>query len=122
MAKVRLVAALVVGLSPSLGGCSFIRDLAIDAFIPEARPLIDTLRKQEPAAPEPEIVLPAAPPPPVSPAPLPPVVEARPAPVPPPKPKSILSPDDEAERRAIEAYEERLEEIRKAIQSRTAKP
>lgn len=117
MAKVRIVAVLVIGLSPLLGGCGFIRDLAIDAFIPEARPLIDTLRKQaEPAVePEPEPAVVATPPPPAMIAPLP-------QPVPPPKPKSILSPDDEAERRAIEAYEQRLEEIREAIKRRTAKP
>lgn len=120
MAKVRIVAVLVVGLSPLLGGCGFIRDLAIDAFIPEARPLIDTLRKQaEPAVePEPEPVV-VAPPPPSTP---PVVIAPLPQPVPPPKPKTILSPDDEAERRAIEAYEQRLEEIRQAIQRRVTKP
>lgn len=118
MAKVKVVVALVVGLSPLLNGCSFIRDLAIDAFLPEARPLIDSLRKQaEPAvevAPEPEPVM--APPPP------PPVIAPLPEPVPPPKPKTVLSPDDEAERQAIELYEKRMGELRRQIERKPVQP
>lgn len=126
MVKVRTVLALIALTPLGLTGCSFVRDLAIDAFLPEARPLIDELRKaKEPAAETPALVSPPVVlpnlPSPVSP-PLPPIVETkRPEPTPPPKPPSVLSPDDEAERRAIEMYEQRLDEIKRSIE-RATKP
>lgn len=109
MARAKIIVALVVGLSPLTSGCSFVRDLAIDAFIPEARPLIDSLRKQAEPQPEPETVpLPALPPAPV--------IEPLPEPTPPPKVDTVLSPEDEAARRAIELYENRMDELRRQIE------
>ncbi len=119
MVRIRSVLAPVC-LFPLLGlaGCSFVRDLAIDAFLPEARPLIEELRKANaPSAETPGLVEPdLKTPTPVSPPAVP--ETSRPVPVPPPAMPRVLSPEDQEERAAIELYERRLEELKRALEQR----